>query len=360
MVDYNKLKKEYEVITHQLADPQVIKDKDKYQKLTRRFSFLEKVLDLLERKEKLQEDRVYWENIINNPDEDSEMREMARTEQEKIDREITTLTSRIEDLLFDEGPDADRDIIIEIRAAAGGEEAALFAADLFKMYSRYIEKKGWNLEVLSSHPTEIGGFKEIVFSVRGKGCYGHLKFESGVHRVQRVPVTESGGRIHTSTATVAVLVEPKNVELKIDEQDLKIDTFRASGHGGQHVNRTDSAVRITHIPSGIVVTCQDERSQIKNREKAMRVLKARLLDKMQREEQSKISHQRRVQIGTGERSEKIRTYNFPERRVTEHRINLTLYRLDSVMEGELDEIIDSLRKEERKKTYEVEGLVSEE
>ncbi|MCM8824279.1 MAG: peptide chain release factor 1, partial [Candidatus Omnitrophica bacterium] len=283
-----------------------------------------------------------------------ELIELAKEEILKIDSKIKALEERIEDIFFEDDEDTDRDIIVEIRAAAGGEESALFAADLFKMYSRYIENKKWQMEVLSSHPTEIGGFKEIIFSVKGKGCYLHLRFESGVHRVQRVPVTEAGGRIHTSTVTVAVLIEPKNIELKIDPNELRIDTYRAGGHGGQYVNRTDSAVRITHIPTGIVVACQDERSQIKNREKAMRVLKARLLDKMKQEENSKITRERRLQIGTGERSEKIRTYNFPERRVTDHRINLTVYRLEEILEGDLDEIIKGLIKESRAKVLQLE------
>jgi peptide chain release factor 1 len=225
------------------------------------------------------------------------------------------------------------------------------------MYSKYVEKNGWKLEVLDSSPTDIRGFKEIIFSVSGKGAYSHLKFESGVHRVQRVPTTEASGRIHTSTVTVAVLIEPKEVELNINPSDLKIDTFRASGAGGQHVNRTDSAVRITHIPTGIIVSCQDERSQGKNKEKAMRVLGARLLEKIEREAQDKVTSARRVQIGTGERNEKIRTYNFPERRISDHRINFTIYRLEQVLEGDLDEIIEQLIKAERKKIYEAKGLV---
>jgi peptide chain release factor 1 len=224
------------------------------------------------------------------------------------------------------------------------------------MYSHYIDKHKWRIEVLNCHPTEVGGIKEIVFSVKGHGCYSHLKFESGVHRVQRVPETESGGRIHTSTATVAVLIEPKDVELKIDNQDLKIDTYRASGAGGQHVNKTDSAVRITHLPTSIVVACQDERSQIKNRAKALRILKARLLDLKKRQDAKKVSQERKVQVGTGERSEKIRTYNFPESRVTDHRINLVIYQLESVLEGGLEPIIKSLIEEEKKKMYEAKGL----
>ncbi len=356
MIDYNKLKREYKAISEELSSPDVYNDRQRYQNLARRFSFLEKLIKKIELYEKAQQEKEQLEGMINNPQEEEDMQQLAKEELIRIEDKIKKIKDEIEDMVFEEEDSPQRDVIIEIRAAAGGEEAALFASDLFKMYSKYIENKGWKLEVLSSHPTEIGGIKEIIFSVKGKGCYSHLKFESGVHRVQRVPVTESGGRIHTSTATVAVLIEPETKELNVDPAELKIETFRASGHGGQHVNRTDSAVRITHLPTGIVVSCQDERSQIKNREKAMRVLKARLLDKMQREEEKKILKERRIQIGSGERSEKIRTYNFPERRVTEHRINLTVYRLEDILGGDLDIITKSLIKEERKKIYETKGL----
>jgi peptide chain release factor 1 len=355
MIDFAKLKKEYEEISCKLSSQEILTDRIKYQQLVKRFSFLEKIINFLKKKEDYLKEEKHLKEVISDPKETQEVKELAKQELEELNKKLKDLEEKIEEEIFSL-EEEDQDIIIEIRSAAGGEEAALFCADLFKMYSKYIEKKGWKIEILSSHPTEIGGFKEIIFSVKGKGAYTHLKFESGVHRVQRVPVTESGGRIHTSTATVAVLVEPKEVELKINPEDLKIETFRASGHGGQHVNVTDSAVRITHIPTGIVVSCQDERSQIKNREKAMRVLKARLLDKLKREEQQKLSHQRKTQIGTGERSEKIRTYNFPERRVTDHRINFTLYQLDEVLEGELDEIIKRLIKEERKKIFAEKGL----
>ena len=356
MIDYRKIKEEYEAVSKRLSSPDIYNDRQHYQNLTKRFSFLERVIKKIKIYEKYLKEKEQLKTIVNNPTEDSEIQGLAKEELIETEEKVKRMEEEIEEMVFEENISPDRDVIVEIRAAAGGEEAALFASDLFKMYSKYIEKKGWKLEILSSHLTEIGGIKEIIFSVKGKRCYSHLKFESGVHRVQRVPVTESGGRIHTSTATVAVLVEPKSIELNIDPSDLKIDTFRASGHGGQHVNRTDSAVRITHLPTGITVSCQDERSQIKNRDKAMRVLKARLLDKIQREEESKISRQRRIQIGSGERSEKIRTYNFPERRVTEHRINLTLYRLEDILEGNLDEIIKNLIKEERKKIHEAKRL----
>lgn len=231
---------------------------------------------------------------------------------------------------------------MEIRAGTGGEEAALFAGDLFRMYSRYAEANRWTVELMSSNATELGGFKEVIFMIEGKGAYSRLKYESGVHRVQRVPTTESGGRIHTSAATVAVLPEAEEVELHIDPNDLRIDVYRSSGPGGQSVNTTDSAVRITHLPTGLVVSCQDEKSQHKNREKAMKILRARLLDQLQAEQEAEMAAQRRSQVGTGDRSERIRTYNFPQGRITDHRINLTLYRLDAVLEGDLNEIIDSL------------------
>lgn len=356
MIDIKKLEEEYQKISQGLSSSEIFKDRERYQKITKRFSFLEKVINLGKKQKELIKEQEKLKEIISNPKEDGELKLLASEELKSIEEELKNLDRKIENLIFEE-TQPQRDIIIEIRAAAGGEEAALFSADLFKMYSRYIEKKGWRLEVLSSHPTEIGGFKEVIFSVKGRSAYSYLKFESGVHRVQRVPVTEAGGRIHTSTVTVAVLVEPEDVELKIKDDELKIDTFRASGAGGQHVNRTDSAVRITHLPTGIVVSCQDERSQIKNRAKALRILKAKLLKKKQDEEQNKIVSERRQQVGTGERSEKIRTYNFPEQRVSDHRINLTLYKLEAILNGELDEIIEALLKNEKSKIYKEKGLV---
>ena len=356
MINYEKLKEEYKKISEELSSGDIYNDKERYQLVIKRFSFLDKVVNKIKEIDKASEEEKHLLAIIDDANEDKEMKDLAKDELSKVKSKISRLSEEIENIVFEENDDSDRDIILEIRSAAGGEEAALFASDLFKMYTRYIEKKGWSMEILSSHITEMGGIKEVVFSVKGKGCYSHLKFESGVHRVQRVPVTESGGRLHTSTATVAVLIEPKSVELNIDPSELRIDTYRASGHGGQHVNKTDSAVRITHLPTGLVVACQAERSQIKNRAKAMRVLKARILDMMQNKENSKVSKERKVQVGSGERSEKIRTYNFPERRVTEHRINLTLYKLEEILEGELDDIVKALMKEERRKIYEVKGL----
>ncbi len=252
-------------------------------------------------------------------------------------------------------PDDEKNVILEIRAGTGGEEAALFAGDLFRMYSRYIERKGWKSEVLSSNPTSLGGLKEIIFGITGKNVYRHLKFEKGVHRVQRVPTTEASGRIHTSAVTVAVFPEREEVELKIDPRDLRIDTFRSSGKGGQHLNVTDSAVRITHLPTGLMVQCQDERSQIKNRAKAMKILRARLGEKIQQDREKELSAERRHQVGTGDRSEKIRTYNFPQDRVTDHRIGLTLHNLPSILDGELDPLIESLLGAEYKQRMESES-----
>ena len=356
MINFEKLREEYEELSKQLSLKESLKDREKYAQLARRFSYLEKIIQLAKTRESYLREKEHLLHILSSKGEEQEMKNLAQEELKSLEEKLRLIDEDIEDRIFEES-ELDHDVIIEIRAAAGGEESALFVADLFKMYSKYVEKNGWKLEVLDSSPTDIRGFKEIIFSVSGKGAYSHLKFESGVHRVQRVPTTEASGRINTSTVTVAVLIEPKEVELNINPSDLKIDTFRASGAGGQHVNRTDSAVRITHIPTGIIVSCQDERSQGKNKEKAMRVLGARLLEKIEREAQDKVTSARRVQIGTGERSEKIRTYNFPERRISDHRINFTIYRLEQVLEGDLDEIIEQLIKAERKKIYEAKGLV---
>lgn len=355
MINFNKLREERESISHQLSQEDVFKDKEKYQQLAKRFSFLEKILVMAKTLEDYAQEKKHLEEALANPKEAQEFKMLAREELEKLEVKATQLGEEIENKLF-EGSEPDNDVLIEIRAAAGGEESALFAADLLKMYTRYSEKQGWSLEVLDSSPTDLGGLKEVIVSVKGEGAWSHLKFESGVHRVQRVPNTEASGRIHTSTVTVAVLIEPKEVELNLNPAELKIETFRASGAGGQHVNRTDSAVRITHLPTGITASCQDERSQGKNKEKGMRVIKARILEKMQREATAKITSQRKIQIGTGERSEKIRTYNFPERRVTDHRVNFTLYQLDRVLEGDIEELFKKLISEERKKWYEIKGL----
>ncbi len=355
MLESKKLKEEYAQISQQLSSKVVLNDREKYAKLAKRFSHLEKIIKLLDKRDEYLKEQEHAMSVISDLSEDQEMRNLAGEELNRLKVKLEEINQQIENKVFTEN-EPEHDIIIEIRSAAGGNESALFAATLFKMYSKYAERNGWKVEVLSSSPTEIGGFKEVIFSVRGKGAYGNLKFESGVHRVQRVPVTESGGRTHTSTVTVVVLIEPKEVELNINPDDLKVDTFRSSGAGGQHVNVTDSAVRMTHLPTGVVVTCQDERSQIKNRAKALRVIKAKIMEKILENEANKISQNRRTQVGTGDRSEKIRTYNFSERRVTDHRINFTIYRLEEILEGDLDEVVSRLTKEERKKIYEAKGL----
>ncbi|MEW6048826.1 MAG: peptide chain release factor 1, partial [Bacillota bacterium] len=281
--------------------------------------------------------------LLADPEADGELRELAESEAEELVLRRQELERRLWLLLLPQDPNDDRSVIVEIRAGTGGEEAALFAGDLLKMYTRYAERRGWKTELISANPTELGGFKEVIIGVNGDWAFSRLKYERGVHRVQRVPVTEASGRIHTSTATVAVLPEPEEVEVEIRPEEIEVDVYRASGHGGQHVNTTDSAVRITHRPTGLVVTCQDERSQLKNKERAMKVLRARLYSMMLQEQESRLAQERRSQVGSGERSERIRTYNFPQNRVTDHRIGLTVHEIDSVLEeGQLDPFIDAL------------------
>lgn len=318
----------------------VIRNPDLYQKYAKEHAELKRIAEPYRRFKALREKLLEAESLLEDPDE--EIRRMAAEEKERLTEEMEEVERELKVALLPRDPRDERNVILEIRAGTGGEEAALFAADLFRMYSRYAERRGWKVEVLSSHPTGLGGFKEIVALIQGRGAYSRLKHESGVHRVQRIPITESQGRIHTSTATVAVLPEAEDVEVQVDPKDLKVEVFRASGPGGQHVNKTETAVRITHIPTGIVVQCQDERSQHQNRAKAMKILMARLLELKRRQQEEQIAQERRTQIGTGERSERIRTYNFPQRRVTDHRIGLTLYRLEEVLDGELEEIIEAL------------------
>jgi len=331
----------YQFLEEKLSDPNIIKDQQQYQKYTREHAELTEIVENFRELKKIEKEIGEAKEMLKEKPEE----EMALFLKEELAR-LNSLKEKQEEklkiLLLPKDPNDEKDVIIELRAGTGGDEAALFAADLLRMYLRYAEKKQWETEILSAHPTDIGGFKEIILSVKGRGAYSHFKFEKGVHRVQRIPATESGGRIHTSAATVAVLPEADEIELKINPQDLRIDTFCSTGPGGQSVNTTQSAVRITHLPTNTVVTCQDEKSQLKNREKAMRVLRARLLEKMISEQQKEQALERRSQVGSGDRSERIRTYNFPQNRVTDHRIGLTLHKLDQVMEGELDPIIEAL------------------
>ena len=292
--------------------------------------------------------------------DDPEMHELAREELDHLAAEDEANVAEIKRLLLPKDPNDDRNVIIEIRAGAGGDEAGLFGAELYGMYARYAEKQGWKTEILSSNPTEVGGMKEIIFEVKGQGAYSHFKYESGVHRVQRVPVTESQGRIHTSTATVAVMPEAEEVDLELRDEDIRIDVYRAAGHGGQGVNTTDSAVRLTHIPTGIVVTCQDERSQLKNRAKAMTVLRSRLYEDQLEKRERELGDERRSQVGTGDRSEKIRTYNFPDDRVTDHRIKLTVSGVPRVLQGDLDNFVESLRMTDQAEQLKAAGLVGAE
>jgi len=336
-----KLEDRYQELEHLLVSPEVISDKEKYNKYAKELSGLGDSVYLFREYKKISKEIESLE-IVCREKHDKDFLELAKNELEDLRNKKNALEQRLKDALAGEDKDLGKDVIVEIRQGTGGLEAGLFAADLYRMYTKYAARRGWSVEVMSAHPTDLGGFKEIVFSVKGKDAYKRLKFESGVHRVQRVPNTEAQGRIHTSTSTVAVLVEPEEIDFVIDQKDLRVDTYRSSGPGGQHMQKTDSAVRITHVPTGMVVACQDERSQLKNKNKAMRILRARLLDMRQQAELKKISQERKSQIGSGDRSEKIRTYNFPDRRVTDHRVNLTLYRLESMLEGDLDEMSDAL------------------
>lgn len=346
-----KMSARYDELEMLLADHELIADRQQYNKLAKELSDIRPAVSLYRRlKDLLEESRGLEEVLLQKHDEDYHA--LVRDEIREIDSRKAGIELELKKMLAAEDKDVGRSCILEIRQGTGGDEAGLFAADLYRMYSKYADKKGWMLEPMFSSTNEAGGIKEISFSVKGRDAYRCLKFESGVHRVQRVPVTEAQGRIHTSTATVAVLMEPEEVDLVIEPKDLRIDTYRSSGPGGQHMQKTDSAVRITHIPTGTVVACQDERSQIKNKAKAMRVLRARILENKIETEAKRISSARKVQIGTGDRSEKIRTYNFPDRRVTDHRINFTSHQLESILEGEMDELTEALLKAEEEKRHE--------
>jgi len=331
----------YEEINVKLSDPEIISRQDEYRKLMKEHSDLEEIVSKYREYKKANENISEAKELLDDK-LDKDFREMVEAELREAEGKIERIKTELKLLLLPRDPNDDRSVIVEIRAGAGGEEAALFAGSLFRMYSRYAERRRWKSEILDSNPTELGGFKEIVFSIEAKGAYSRLKFESGVHRVQRVPATEAGGRIHTSTATVAVLPEADEVEVDINPGDLQVDTYRSGGAGGQHINKTESAIRITHIPTGIVVTCQDERSQHKNRDKAMKVLRSKLYELAFEQQSSEVAQARKNQVGTGDRSERIRTYNYPQGRVTDHRIGLTLYKIESILDGDIDEIIDAL------------------
>ena len=330
----------YEEITNRLYQPEVTTQPELYSALMKEANTLRPIAEAYEAYTSQQLRLDEAQDMLNDSDKD--LRQLAQEEYNSAKAEIERLTEELKILLLPRDPNDDRNVIVEIRAGAGGEESALFAASLYRMYTMYAEKRGLKPEPINLNDTELGGYKEVSFMISGDGAYSRFKFESGVHRVQRVPETETGGRIHTSTVTVAVLPEAEEVELEINPADLQIDTYRSSGAGGQHINKTESAIRITHLPTGTVVECQDERSQFKNKDKAMRVLRARLLEQKQLEQQSAIAADRKSQVGTGDRSERIRTYNFPQGRVTDHRIGLTLYKIDSILNGDLDEVIDAL------------------
>ena len=334
------IEERYEEILHLLADPAVVSDQKEFTKLMKEQSSLAPIAAAY-RKYKNAKQTIEDSLELLDEESDEEIRELAKEELSEAKKEVEELEQELKILLLPKDENDDKNVVVEIRAGAGGDEAALFAAELYRMYNRYAERNGWKAELVSVNEMGIGGMKEVVFMINGRGAYSKLKYESGVHRVQRVPVTESGGRIHTSTATVAVMPEAEDVDVEIDMNDCKFDVFRASGNGGQCVNTTDSAVRLTHIPTGIVISCQDEKSQLKNKDKALKVLKARLYDLELQKKQAAESAERRSQIGTGDRSEKIKTYNFPQGRVTDHRIGFTTYRLESVLDGDIFELIDN-------------------
>ena len=330
----------YEKLNELLSDPAIISDSNKLREYSKEQSDIQETVEVYREykdvREQLKDAKAMLEDKL-----DAEMREMVKEEVSELESQEKTLSERLKILLVPKDPNDDKNVIVEVRGAAGGDEAALFAGDLYRMYSRYAEVQGWKTEIIEASYTELGGYKEIIFMINGKGAFAKLKFENGAHRVQRVPETESGGRIHTSTATVAVLPEAEEVEIDIHEKDVRVDTFASSGPGGQSVNTTMSAVRLTHLPTGVVVSCQDEKSQIKNKEKAMKVLRARVYDKFRQEAQAEYDQNRKQAVGTGDRSERIRTYNFPQNRVTDHRIGLTIQKLDQILQGKLDDFINA-------------------
>ena len=335
------IEEKYEDLTFKISDPNIINDQSVWQKYMKEHAEIEPIVMKYREYKKVNEGIKEAKEIIEESS-DEEFRDLAKMELSELEESMEEIQSELKLLLIPKDPNDEKNVIVEIRAGAGGDEAAIFAANLFRMYSMYSEKRRWKTEVMSMNATGVGGYKEVVFMVKGKGAYSRLKYESGVHRVQRIPDTESNGRIHTSTATVAVLPEVEDVEVQVNQNDLKVDVFRASGNGGQCVNTTDSAVRMTHIPTGIVVSMQDEKSQLKNKEKALKILKAKIYEQELEKQNSEIAQERKSQVGTGDRSERIRTYNYPQGRISDHRINLTLYKLDSFINGEIDEMLDAL------------------
>jgi peptide chain release factor 1 len=335
-----EIERRYDELERQIADPAVIANRREFAKLAKERAQLEETVARWRDRQRLARDVEEHRELAREKDPD--LRELAKSELPALEARLVELDALLKQLLLPKDPNDERNTVLEIRAGTGGDEAGLFAANLFRMYTRYAERHGWRVEVLSSSSTGLGGFKEVIALVQGKGAFSRLKFEGGVHRVQRVPVTETQGRIHTSAVTVAVLPEAEDVEVDLADKDLRIDVYRSSGPGGQSVNTTDSAVRVTHLPTGLVVTCQDEKSQHKNKAKALKILRARLLDRARQEQQSEIAANRKAMVGSGDRSEKIRTYNFPQSRITDHRVNLTIHQLDRVLDGDLDPIVDAL------------------
>jgi len=338
-----EIKKRLIEIDKFFLDPNFIKNQNEYKKVSKERAELVEILETHEKYMNLNKKINEARSLLSDNTIEEELKELAKEEIEELEKEKERIEDTLRKLLIKKEPDDEKNVFMELRAGAGGDESAIFVADLFRMYQKYCEKKGWKIEIVSAHQSSLDGYKELILFISGKDIYFNLKYERGVHRVQRIPQTESQGRIHTSTVTVAVLPEVEETEIYIDPKDIRIDTFRASGAGGQYVNKTDSAIRITHIPTGLVVSSQDERSQFQNKMKALQVLRAKLYEKEQQEKREKLARERKMQIGTGERSEKIRTYNYPQNRVTDHRINLTLYKLDKILDGDLDELISKLQ-----------------